>query len=231
MNSEFLKFLVKKEVAGFNPDGITLKSGRISYWYVNCRKLIQDLKTLDKASDFVIYFLRERKILTKDTDVVLGVPEGSLLLGMKTSEKLIKSKLIPDVIYIQRIKEKKHGDLVNRYWVNGNVPKKVILIEDSVTTGGSVLELAIKLRDAGIKIQAIVSLVNRCQLDEKGKSVVQNMRDSKFKYYSLTTASELLPYLLSKGSKKEKEYMVSKLKEEYLCDYITESKLPKKIFK
>ena len=80
---------------------------------------------------------------------------------------------------------KTHGDPVNRFWVNGNMPKKVILLEDVTTTAGSVLKLAKKLKDEmNIEIVGIISLFNRLELDFEGRSVIGKMKDLGIKFHS-----------------------------------------------
>lgn len=225
MSNIFEKFLLKHGVVGFKEEGFTLKSGKTSYWYANFRNLSKTNKTLEETADFVVKFLIKNKLLTKNIDAILGVPEGATLLGNKVSELLIKKKLLPDIIYSLRVKEKKHGDSANRFWTNGNIPKRVIVLEDVTTTGGSVLELVEKLKKEGIMVSRVVGLLNRQQLD-RGKSVVDKMKQKKIRYDSLTDASLILPIALKEFPIRKRDDIAQKIQKEYLKEYKVLKKVP-----
>jgi len=201
-------------VVGFKEESFTLKSGKISYWYANFRNLSKTNKTLGETAQFVIQFLVEKKLLTKNIDAVIGVPEGATLLGTRISELLIKKGLIKDTLYSRRVKEKMHGDSSNRFWTNGNVPKRVVILEDVTTTGGSVFELVEKLRKERVLVTAVVGLLNRQQLD-KGKSVIQKMKEKKIRYLSLTDASLVLSAAFRSFPVKERAKVIKKIAVEY----------------
>ncbi len=227
-SNRFNDFLISENVIGFNKDVFTFKSGKTSCWYVNGRNIAKDVRSLEITANFVLNFLKEKKLINKTVDAVIGVPEGATLHGLKISEKLIMSEMIKDRVYCLRVKEKAHGDVANKFWINGNVPKKVIIFEDTMTTGGSVLRLVDKLRVMGVKICAVISLVNRCQLDHEHKSVVQKMKEHKLRYYSLTDASSVLPYIIKKLPARSQGPIVERIKAEYLAEYGDESRIPVK---
>ena len=224
-NKAFENFLLKHGVVGFKEEGFTLKSGKTSYWYANFRNLSKTNQSLGKTADFVVKFLLEKKLITKNIDAVIGVPEGATLLGNRVSEVLIKKGLITDMLYSLRVKEKDHGDSANRFWTNGNIPRRVVVLEDVTTTGGSVLELVDKLRKRGIVVRAVVGLLNRQQLD-KGKSVVEKMRKKKIRYVSLTDASLVLPLAIKKFPARKRDDLSRKIQNEYLKEYKVGKKVP-----
>jgi orotate phosphoribosyltransferase len=188
----FEQFLIEQGVVGYKDEPVTFKSGKQSHCYINCRVLSQSLSTLETTSLFVVDFLKTNNLVPSDLDAVLGVPEGATELGNAVSRKLIQEKLLPDRIFLQRVKSKEHGDIANKCWINGNVPRKVIVLEDVTTTGGSAIEYIQKLRDSGVEVVSVVGLVDRLQLSENGNSVLQNFADIKVEYKSLTNITRIL---------------------------------------
>ena len=54
----FYDFIIENNVIGFFDEPLTLKSGRMSYWYVNWRTVAEDVFLLDKVSDFLLSFVK-----------------------------------------------------------------------------------------------------------------------------------------------------------------------------
>ena len=218
MNPAFVDFLLEQNVAGYKPEGITLKSGKISHWYANCRVLSQTQTTLTATSVFVAHFLKENNLLN-GIDAIFGVPEGAAPLGHAVTSACIAEGLLPnDTLYFFRGKAKEHGDPANRFWVNGNVPKTALVIEDVTTTGGSALAFVQKLRDAGVTVQHIVGLINRQQLHE-GKTVAEHCTALQCAYHPLTDASALLPRIIERADVAVRALMQKQLSEEYTEEY------------
>ena len=76
---EFNKFVEENGVYGFFDEPITLKSGRLSYFYVNWRNVVEDVFLTDKLADFVLSFAKDNDI---EIDTFYGVPEGVTKLGI-----------------------------------------------------------------------------------------------------------------------------------------------------
>ena len=89
---------------------------------------------LTKLTNILADFI-EHNLKLRGLDAVIGVPEGSSILGYELQKELVRRKIFKDKIFQIRLNPKKHGDINNRYWVNGNKPKKVLLLEDVLTTG------------------------------------------------------------------------------------------------
>ena len=192
----FEDFLIEHGVLAFHDQPITFKSGIASRWYINCRRLSQNLSLLDQTAGYVVSFLKNRH-LVENIDAVLGVPEGATELGNAVSRLLIKEGLTPsDKLYFIRVKPKEHGDPANRFWVNGNIPARVIVLEDVTTTGGSAIGFVRALREAGTQVVAVVGLVNRLHV-VNGKTVLESFAEAGIPYHSLTTAEKLLPPFLA----------------------------------
>ncbi len=190
---KFYKFIVENNVIGFFKEPLKLKSGRLSYWYVNWRNIAEDVFSLDILTDFVIDYVNNLKL---KPDCFFGVPEGATKLGILTQYKYAKSQLHYDKnIYslsMGRAKPKEHGDPKDKYFLG--VPRgKVIILEDTTTTGGSLLSSINSLKELRVEIIAAIGLTNRNELRDDGKSVEEIIKDKGMNYYAMSDAIELLP--------------------------------------
>lgn len=220
----FEDFLITHNVVGYKEIPITTKSGKHTSWYVNCRILSQKLSVLNDAAQYVVHIIGNLKIDVYTVDAVLGVPEGATELGNAVSRKLIEEGALRDNLFLYRVKPKEHGDVANKFWINGNVPKKVIVLEDVTTTGGSAVGFVEKLRESGVEVLCVIGLVNRLQL-AGDLSVVENFQKHNIKYYSLIDANTLLPKVLASISDgKLREEIKSKIIQEYTAEYAAYNK-------
>jgi orotate phosphoribosyltransferase len=215
MKATFEQFLIANNVLGFHDEPVTFKSGIQSRWYVNCRKLAQRLPVIEESARYVADFIEQKELLT-GVDAVLGVPEGVSELANAVSRELIgRKKLTSDKVYITRVKPKTHGDPANRFWVNGNVPSTVVILEDVTTTGGSAIEFIQRLRESGVTVKAVVALVNR-QQRHNGKTVIESFTEIGMPYFSLTTAEQVLPPFLATFPESERATLQKVIDEEYV---------------
>jgi len=191
----FHNFIIKNNVIGFFKEPVKLKSGRLSYWYVNWRNVAADTYLLDKLTDFVISFIKSLKI---KPDCFYGVPEGASKLGIITQYKWaqLQEDYGPGAFPLSmgRGKPKTHGDPKDRFFLG--IPKgNVIILEDTTTTGGSLINTINDLTDFNIKIIAAIGLTNRNELRDDGKSVEDIVKTKGIQYFAMSNALELLPKL------------------------------------
>jgi len=189
----FYKFIIKNKVIGFFNNPITLKSGRQSYWYVNWRNVSEDAYLLDKLTDYVISFI---KSINLKPDSFYGVPEGATKLGIITQFKWAKMQKDFDpgkfVIAMGRGKPKNHGDPKDKLFLG--IPKgKTVILEDTTTTGGSLINTINNLKEINAEIIAAIGLTNRNELRDDGKSVEDILKEKKIQFYSMSNAVEILP--------------------------------------
>ena len=131
-----------------------LSSGRSSEHYINCKPVILSGKGLAMVSDMILDHLEPDTVavggLTLGADpLVSGVAMGAHLLDWDLSALIVRKE------------PKGHG---TGAWIEGPVlPKgsKVVVLEDVITTGGSSIKAATRLRDAGYEVNKIVSIVDR----------------------------------------------------------------------
>ena len=220
--NKFADFIIENDVIGFFDEPILLKSGQQSNWYVNWRTPTSDVFLMNQITDFVLQFVNN---LDLNQDCFLGVPEGATKLGVITQFKWASSQSgfmenknkykLP----MGRKSPKSHGAPADKYFV-GEPSGKVILLEDVVTTGGSMLEFLDSLKDAGINVVAIVSLSDRKAKLKGDKSISDLVRDRGVKYYSLSSAVSLLPKVYAKSyASKDSDNKLSQAVEAELAEH------------
>ncbi|MFW9877928.1 MAG: hypothetical protein ACFFG0_33010 [Candidatus Thorarchaeota archaeon] len=191
----FNEFILNNNVIGIFEKPIKLKSGRLSYWYVNWRNIASDVFMLDKLTDYVISFIKNLEL--KPT-CFYGVPEGATKLGILTQYKWAKQQKNYNhgshPLSMGRGKQKKHGDPNDRIFLG--IPKgDIIILEDVTTTGGSLIDTIEKLKNLNLNIIAIIGLTDRNELRDDGKSVKEFFSQKNLQYYAMSNAIDLLPSL------------------------------------
>ena len=131
---------------------ITLRNGAKSDYYLNTKKVYSNQKLMNIVTDKIVGKITNKSNL--DYDHIVGVPYGSIPLAGVVSNKLGKSLLFV------RKEEKKYG---TQQLIEGNyeIGDSVILIEDVITFGTSIMEIVEKIESAGLLIAGIISVFNR----------------------------------------------------------------------
>ena len=205
------RFLIENNVVGFYENPIPLKSGRLSSWYVNFRSLLIGYEKVDKAAQFIYDFLREREL--KPTNV-FAVPEGPREFASAVN-RILKSDLGDDVSAASlRAGYKTHGSPLDRYSVGPVFPwMKPILIEDVSTTGNSSTEYVMLLQELGISPLSVVSMLNRQEIRNDGKTVEELIKNNYgVPYIAMSDASRVIP--LAVGIINPPEFVIDGLREE-----------------
>jgi len=129
----------------------TLASGKQSPIYIDLRRVVSFPELFNTAATAYVNMLSRL-----DCDLVAGVPYAALPLGAVTAWKLGKP-----LIY-SRKEAKTHGTGQN---IEGayQAGQRAVLIEDVITSGGSILAAAETLRAGGLVVEDVVVLVDRKQ--------------------------------------------------------------------
>lgn len=137
-----------------------LKNGKISDIYVDLKSTISYPKLMMDISYELNKFIKCEEY---NYSVVCGVPFG----GIPFATLISQITQIP-LIYVRDIK-KKYG---TQKLIEGNYNKnnKVILIEDVITTGSSVLKIIDNIANEGMEILKII-----CIVDRGGCNILNNM--------------------------------------------------------
>ena len=149
MKDELLELLKKY---AYKKGEFTLSSGKTSEHYVNCKPVTLTGRGLTLTS---LLMLKEL-----DAGIVGGLTLGAdpLVSGVSLVSAL-DGRMVNALII--RKEAKGHG---TQAWIEGpELPKgtKVTVLEDVVTTGGSAIKAAEKLRDAGYVVEKVVAIVDR----------------------------------------------------------------------
>ncbi len=177
--------------------------------YVNVRRIISRPRVLKRVGrvmagevDTEMGRLRPR---VHPFELVAGVPLGGLLAA--TAFSLTTNK---PMIYVHP-----KGANHRPYAIEGHYEpdQHVLIIDDLVTSGGSVLETAQVLKEEGLQVRDVMVLIDR------GEAATGRLRRAGFNLYSLLTLEVMLNYYLSTGRidehihKKCCEYILSKRQE------------------
>lgn len=186
--AEYHKFLFQNNAVGFFPEGKKLKSGRISGWYYNGRRLLDFAAVLDKMAQFVLDYVKEHGIVP---DYFISVPDGTTKLADRLNFLLGGKQ-----VQARKVAKTDHGDLRDAYFL-GPVEKgdRVVVVEDATTTGGSIFEQIEKCFAAEMNVLASLCEMNRLELTDDMKNSVEDYIQKKFniRHHSLSNAALILP--------------------------------------
>jgi orotate phosphoribosyltransferase len=162
-----------------------LTSGKKSPYYIDLRQTISSPITMDWIANSLT------RIVTKEIgrdkiDRILGVPTAGIPFATVVSQKLG----LPLIYYRQARKE--HGV---RKKVEGILERndRVLVVDDLITTGESVIEAAEVVRDQGGIVNELVVLLDR----EQGGQ--EKLRSSRIEPHTLFKISDAMNWLHSVG--------------------------------
>ena len=149
----------------------TLTSGKKSKYYVDIKKASTKHEILELMGDMLAQHVKG--------DILAGVELGAVPLVAITAVKAKRDYLII------RKERKEHGTskLIEGDFQRGMT---VDIIEDVVTTGGSVLRAIKILRENGLNVKRVICVVDR---EEGGR---ENLEKEGVELISLLTAGDLL---------------------------------------
>ena len=174
MKDELLYFLKKD---AYKKGEFKLSSGKNSELYVNCKPVTLTGRGLTLTSLLMLEHI--------ETRVVGGLTLGAdpLVSGVAVVSALDKTVINGLIV---RKEPKGHG---TGAWIEGpEFPKgtRVTVLEDVVTTGGSAIKAAEKLRDAGYVVERVVAIIDR---QEGGADA---MKEAGLELKSIFTLEEML---------------------------------------
>ena len=160
-----------------------LSSGRTSEHYINCKPVTLSGKGLAMVSDMIL------DLLEPDTVAVGGLTLGAdpLVAGVAMGASLLDWDLAGLIV---RKQAKGHG---TGAWIEGPIlpaGSKVVVLEDVITTGGSAIKAATRLRDAGYTVDRVVAIVDRQVNNEAYEFFEQEGLDS-FSLYTLEDIADV----------------------------------------
>ena len=147
--SETAELLLKLKAIKLQPnDPFTWASGWKSPIYCDNRIILSNISCRNKIANYFFQLITEKY---KDVDVIAGVATGAIGIGILVAEKLN----LP-FIYV-RPEAKKHG---RQNQIEGEVSKgkKIIVIEDLISTGKSSLNAVKALREADLDVLGMIAI-------------------------------------------------------------------------
>jgi len=155
------KLLSLLKTLSYKEGTFTLKSGRESDFYIDCR-----LTSFHPEGSFLCGVEMHEIIQTHfpDAVAVAGVPTGAIPLATSVTNRSyqIGKRPLPQIGI--RKDAKAHGNDPGSLLINHkqfDEGAEVVLLEDVTTTGGSVLKAAAILEAAGFEVIGIIVLVDR----------------------------------------------------------------------
>jgi orotate phosphoribosyltransferase len=124
-----------------------LTSGRHSDRYVQCARVLEDPALVTRLANAIVERLGERRV-----DLVASPAVGGIVIGFAVAQAL-------GVKFI--FSERQDGKMTFRRGFEVPEGARVLVVEDVVTTGGSVAEVIELVRGAGGFPVAVASLIDR----------------------------------------------------------------------
>jgi orotate phosphoribosyltransferase len=150
---EFAIFLHQNDIIKFGD--FTLASGKKSSYYIDLR-LVASFPHIFRKMTKNLQKLVSEKTGLNNFDSLVAVPTGGLVIGSALAIETVKP-----LIYV-RDKPKDYGTTKS---IEGKIfsGMKVILIDDVITTGNSVINAIKQLKDAGLSISDVYVIINRLE--------------------------------------------------------------------
>jgi len=163
-------------------------SGATFSYYIDLRKIISNPHLFNQVLDAYGDIVRQLEF-----DRIAGIPYGALPTATGLALNLQRPMIFP------RKEVKAHG---TRRLIEGNFHpgEKVVVIDDILISGKSVMEGAEKLKSAGLNIEDIVVFI-----DHEG-GVKERLRDNGYRAHSVLSISEITNTLYEAGRINQEQY-------------------------
>ncbi len=159
----------------------TLASGLQSPIYIDLRRLVSFPRVMRKVASAYADVLRDLSF-----DHIAGVPYAALPIGAVVALDMQHSFIYPR----KEVKQHGTGQAIEGAFEAG---QRAVLLEDVITSGGSILTSADVLRGAGLEVSDVVVLVDREQWGGVG------MAKAGLKLQAILTISQILEELNLQG--------------------------------
>jgi orotate phosphoribosyltransferase len=140
-----------------------LASGKMSSYYVNCKKTAYDPEGIDLIGKIVFEMAKKHS-----PDAIGGLTLGADPIAVSAAGESFRQGE-PIKAFVVRKQAKEHG---TKLPVEGdmNAGERVVIIEDVITTGGSALTAIKAAREFGLEVAGVIALVDR---EEGGREAIE----------------------------------------------------------
>lgn len=157
----------------------TLKSGRKSSWYCVGRDLTFRGDCIELVGHAIIDALEAHDPALTNFDAVGGIVVGAVPVAMSVASVTGKNA------FAVRKEAKDHGDASSLIAGPLHAGQKVLIVEDTVTTGGSLMQSVDAVQALGCEIVAVAALLDR------GGEITQKCKDRGLVFVSSIGAPDL----------------------------------------
>lgn len=174
---DLLKLIVSRCVE-VRESGFTLASGLVSNLYVDLRRLTQDPQGINLIGKLVLNKICE---IAPEAEYVGGLETGSIPIATSVALLSYGQQKHLGAFWVRK-KLKDHG---MQNLIEGNIAKgkSVVIVDDTITTGGSSLQAVDAVRDFGAIVAYAIGIVDRGASD--------NFRRAGIPYYAFFSESDL----------------------------------------
>ena len=149
-----LRELIEREAIQYGE--VKLSKGGTSHYYIDCRLVTTHPEGAFLIGEIIL------DMIADDGVAALGGPTlgADPIVGAVCYASYCRNRPLPG--FIVRKETKAHG---MQKLVEGHLPEgaRVVVVEDVLTTGGSVLEAIAKIEAAGAEVVRVVGIVDRLQ--------------------------------------------------------------------
>jgi orotate phosphoribosyltransferase len=158
---------------------VTLSSGQTAHYYVDARRALLRPAGFRAAGELIAAAAGEAGATAVGGPVMAAIPLACAAIAVPGGEDLVG--------FFVRRERKEHG---LQRWIEGPVKPgdRCLVVEDTVTTGGSTVEAIERIRAEGLEVMAVLSVVDRLA---GGAERLQAASDAP--YRALITIDELYP--------------------------------------
>ena len=184
---EILKALIDLETIKFGKFKLT--SGKESSFYIDLRIIPSYPQAFRKIMDFYV----EKANQIKNFDVIAGIPTSGMIYA-----SILAYRIQKPFIYVR--KEQKNWGEKKRIEGKLEKNKRVLLVDDLITTGKTILDAILAIRwEEGI-VNDVVVLVDR---EGGGK---EKLEKEGLKLHSLLRVGEILEFMVNSGKINQNQY-------------------------
>jgi orotate phosphoribosyltransferase len=160
---------------------VTLASGAVAQYYVDARRTLMRPRGFQAAGELIAAVAHEVGADAVGGPATAAIPPAGAALSVAAADGTGL------VAFFVRGERKEHG---LQRWVEGPVGPgdRVLVVEDTVTTGGSTAKAIERIREEGLEVAAVVAVVDRLA---GGAARVEAAAEAP--YRALVTIDEIYP--------------------------------------